>query len=156
MKRTVYVVLLLMSFAFASHVVAAEFKIYPGATIDQKATKDATEVLKQSGMTGRATIYTTSDAFEKVVAFYKGMAKEWQMPRGEGEEAPKLRAGGVLRETYFIFDGAKDITTAKLWIKIQRPYFGKMKASMSPNPKYAEDMYEDIRNVTAVTVSEDK
>jgi hypothetical protein len=154
MKRVVYVLAFLMSFAFASPVIATEFKPYPGTTVDQKATREATELLKQSGMTGKATIYTTSDSFEKVVAFYKGMAREWQMPKGD--ETPKLQSGGVLKETYFIFDGAKDITTSKLWIKIQRPYIGRMKATLPPNPKYVEDVYEDIRNVTVVTVSEGK
>lgn len=45
-------------FAFSTLVIAAEFKPYPGSKIDNKATKDATELLKQSGMAGKATIYT--------------------------------------------------------------------------------------------------
>jgi hypothetical protein len=46
--------------------------------------------------------------------------------QGRRSTPPELPSGGVLRETYFIFDGAKDITTSKLWIKIQRPYIGSV------------------------------
>lgn len=152
MKRVTYVLTLLMFFAFSIFVFAAEFKPYPGLKIDTKATKEATEILKQAGMVGKATIYNTGDPFEKVYAFYKGIAKEYIMPGHK--EPPKLRSGGVLKEAYFIFDGAKDIITSKLWIKIQRPTIGRMKASMPPNPKYVEDIYEDIRDVTVVTASE--
>jgi len=57
--------LILCLIVVSTPVIAAEFKPYPGANIDQKATKEATELLKQSGMAGKATIYTTSDTFEK-------------------------------------------------------------------------------------------
>jgi len=44
-----------------------------------------------------------------------------------------------LWEAYFIFDGAQDLANSKLWVKVQRPYIG-----------------EDIRDVTAIVVSEKK
>lgn len=155
MKRAA-ILALLISFALSTVIFAAEFKPYPGLKIDARATREATEILKKAGMTGKAAIYTTGDPFEKVYAFYKGTAKEYKMPRMPGEEAPKLRSGGVLKEAYFIFDGAKDIATSKLWIKIQRPSIGKMKAPLPPNPKFVEDIYDDIRDISVVTVSEGK
>jgi len=40
---------------------------------------------------------------------------------------------------FFIFDGAEDLTSSKLWVKVQRPYIG-----------------EDVRDVTAIVVTEKK
>ena len=143
MKRIIYVLLLLMGLFFLARVFAADFKPYPGAKIDEKATTEARQ------LTGMATtIYTTSDSFDKVYAFYKGMAGEYKMPPPEGPFT--LRSGGVLKEAYFIFDGAPDIMSSKSWIKIQRPYIGGMKANFPPNPKYIEDIYEGIRDVTVI------
>jgi hypothetical protein len=130
-------------------VIAVEFKPYPGAKIDQKATKEATELLKQAGMGGKATIYTTGGSFEKVNGFYKGIAKEFKMPGEEG--AKRLPSGQELKEAYFIFDGAADIATSKLWIKIQRPYIGSVEIGKDFQVKY-----KDVRDVTAITVSERK
>lgn len=150
MKKIAWV-LSLIGFAFSTLVLAAEFKPYPGAKIDEKATKESRKVLAEAGMTNtKSTIYTTGDSFEKVFAFYNKMAKEYKMPsRGEGVK--RLPSGQELKEAFFIFDGAPDITTSKLWIKIQRPYIGKV--TMGKN---YEVKYEDIRDVTAITVSEQK
>lgn len=149
MKRVIYILSLLMFFVFSTLVFAADFKPYPGLKIDQKATKEATELLKQAGMTGKATIYTTSDPFEKVYAFYKGIPKEYKMPDDGGVK--KLPSGQELREAYFIFDGAADIGGSKLWIKIQRPYIGSVEMGKDFQVKY-----KDVRDITAVTVSEHK
>lgn len=142
MKRVIYVLSLLF-FVFSTPVFSAELKPYPGAKTDEKATKEARQ---ETGMA--ATIYTTSDSFDKVYAFNKNIAKEYKMPPSEGPF--NLRSGGVLKEAYFIFDGAGDIMSSKSWIKIQRPYMGRMKANFPPNPKYVEDIYEDIRDVTVI------
>jgi hypothetical protein len=149
MKRVICVLSLLMLLAFSTLVIAAEFKPYPGATIDQKATKVATEIAKEAGMSVKATIYTTSDSFEKVYAFYKGIAKEYKMPHGGGVK--KLPSGQELREAYLILDGAADITRSKLWIKIQRPYIGSVEMGKDFQVKY-----KDVRDITAITVSEKK
>lgn len=150
MNRLMYILSILVVFAFSTLVIAAEFKPYPGSKIDNKATKDATELLKQSGMAGKATIYTTNDSFEKVHAFYKGIAKEYKMP-GEKGGKKKLPSGQELQEAYFIFDGAADIMSSKLWIKIQRPYIGSVEMGKDFQVKY-----KDVRDVTAITVSEQK
>ncbi len=150
MKSVIYVLSCLIFFAFSSFVIAAEFKPYPGSKIDQKATKEATELLKQSGMAGKATIYTTNDAFEKAHAFYKKSAKEYKMPGEEGGKK-RLPSGQEIREAFFIFDGAPDITTSKLWIKVQRPYIGSVEMGKDFQVKY-----KDVRDVTAITVSEQK
>lgn len=105
----------------------------------------------QNGMKGmQSTIYTTTDPFEKVYAFYNGMAKEYQMP-GQPKGRPRtLPSGQQLKDAYFIFDGANNLMDSKLWIKIQRPYIGNLKIE-GFTPKY-----EDIRDMTAIVVSEKK
>ena len=138
MKKTIYVCLL-VAFLFSTVIFAAEFKYYPGAKMDEKATKQARDGAVAVKMPDvKPTIYTTSDSFEKVASFYKGIAKEYMMPRASGTSGkPKKREGYDLWEAYFIFDGAQDLASSKLWIKVQRPYIGA-----------------DIRNVTAIVVSE--
>ncbi len=62
------------------------------------------------------------------------------MPRSSGVSGkPKKYGKYDLYEAYFIFDGAKDLAGSKLWVKVQRPYIG-----------------EDIRDVTAIVLSEKK
>jgi hypothetical protein len=138
MKKTACV-LLLVFFLFSAVIFAAEFKAYPGAKIDEKATKQAREGAITAKMPDvKPTIYTASDSFEKVASFYKGIAKEYMMPRASGTSGkPKKREGYDLWEAYFIFDGAQDLASSKLWIKVHRPYIGR-----------------DIRHVTAIVVSE--
>jgi len=138
MKKIIYA-FLLIAFTFSAAAFAADFKPYPGAKIDEKATKEARDgAIAAKTPDVKPTIYTTSDSFEKVASFYKGIAKEYMMPRASGTSGkPKKREGYDLWEAYFIFDGAQDLASSKLWIKVQRPYIG-----------------EDIRNVTAIVVSQ--
>jgi len=92
-----------------------------------------------------ATVYLTSDSFEKVVAFYKGFASEYTMPGIP--KGRKLPNGQELKRTYFIFDGAKDLTTSKSWAQVQRPFIGSIGDNLE---------YHDIRDVTVITVSQKK
>jgi hypothetical protein len=139
--RKIACVSLFMVFVFSVFVIAAEFKPYPGAQMDEKATKEAKEAAVTAKMSGvEPAIYTTSDAFEKVASFYKNIAKEYMMPRASGTSGkPKKHERYDLWEAYFISDGAKDLPSSKLWIKVQRPYIGK-----------------DIREMTAIVVSKSK
>jgi len=118
-----------------------DFKPYPGAKIDNKATKEANEAAQAAKMSNvKATIYTTKDSFQNVSSFYKGIATEYMMPRSSGTTGkPKKYESYDLYEAFFIFDGAKDLAGSKLWVKVQRPYIG-----------------EEVRDVTAIVVSEKK
>jgi len=139
MKKVIYMILPIVF--TCSLLFAAEFKLYPGAKMDEKATKEAQEAALAAKMSNvKATIYTTKESFQKVASFYKGIAKEHMMPRASGTSGkPKKYEGYDLYEAFFIFDGAKDLSTSKLWVKVQRPYIG-----------------EDVRDVTAIVVSEKK
>ncbi len=125
MKKLTYTCLFLV-FMFSSLLSAAEFKIYPGAKLDDKATKEAMEAAQAAKISNVKTmIYTTADSFQKVASFYNGIAKEYTMPRASGVSGkPKKYDKYDLWEAYFIFDDAKDLASSKLWIKVQRPYIG--------------------------------
>jgi hypothetical protein len=141
MRKGIYILSFVIVLLSAFVAAAGDFKPYPGAKMDEKATKQAREgAVAAKTPEVKPTIYTTSDSFEKVASFYKGIAKEYMMPRASGTSGkPKKREGYDLWEAYFIFDGAQDLASSKLWIKVQRPYIG-----------------EDIRDVTAIVISESK
>lgn len=140
MKRTTIVSLFII-LVFSPCIFAAQFTLYPGAKLDEKATKEAMEAAQAAKMSNvKSTIYVTTDSFQKVASFYNGIAKEYMMPRASGVSGkPKKYDKYDLYEAYFIFDGAKDLVASKLWAKVQRPYIG-----------------EDVRDVTAIVVSEKK
>ena len=95
---------------------AQEFKPYTGSKVDEKASREASAAApgKQS------EVYTTSDALEKVYAFYKGNYKEFTM-RSTG---PRLPSGQQVKWYFFILDGGTTLADSKFWMKIQRPYVG--------------------------------
>lgn len=147
MKKAFTMVIVLMACIFSTIAHAGEFKVYPDASADEKATEEANKISLGHKIT--STIYTTKDSFEKVIAFYKGIAREYKMPGQEGQ-IRKLPSGQELKEAYLIFDEAKDLLSAKLWIKIQHPYIGRVEME-GLTPKF-----QDIRDITSISVSERK
>ena len=141
--------LALLIFALTTGAAGQGFKVYPGATKytppDTQETRDALKAMP-AGTTG--TAYTTSDSFEKVVAFYKGFAKEYQIPGRHGNG--KLPNGQEMKQTFLIFDGAADIVASKNWAKVQRPFIG------SVTFKGGAPEYKDIRDITEIVVTEKK
>ena len=136
----------LLILALTTGAAAQGFKIYPGATKytppDTKETREARAALPP-GTT--STIYTTNDSFEKVVAFYKGFGKEYQMPGMRAGR--KLPSGQELKEEYLIFDGAADIVASRSWAKIQRPFIGDVSL------KGGVPEYKDVRDITTIIVA---
>lgn len=128
-------------------VVAGQgFKVYPGASkYTPPDTKETREAVKALPPGTEATVYLTNDSFEKVAAFYKGFAREYIMPGIP--KGRKLPNGQELKQTYFIFDGAKDLTTSKSWAQVQRPFIGSIDDNLE---------YHDIRDMTVITVSQKK
>ena len=126
---------------FSGVVFAAEFKPYPGAQVDEQATRESQEMAAAAKITNvQSSIYTTPDSFAEVASFYKGIAREYAMPHASGTTGkPKKYETHELYEAYFIFDGANDLAGSKLWVKVQRPFIGG-----------------DVRDVTAIVVTEKK
>ncbi|SPD76183.1 exported hypothetical protein [uncultured Desulfobacterium sp.] len=136
MRKCFLLLATVMLFSVSSSVVAGEFKVYPGAKLDERASNDANEMAKQSKMTSKSKVYTTDDAFDQVVSFYKGIGKEYNMPGGPSK-GPQC--------AFILFDEAKDLSTSKLWAKIQRPALGL----------YKEDLQEmKSRDITVIVLVE--
>jgi len=148
MKKGICILASVMLLALPALGLSASFKVYPGAKLDgvyeAKQPEPGSKILK----TSKEIVFTTSDPFESVIAFYSGIAREYKIP-GRTGRVVKLISGQELKEAYFIFDNAADIMTSKHWIKIQRPYLVKDQA------KGASGKYGNTREVTAI-IEEDK
>jgi hypothetical protein len=145
------VVLLGLICAFAALAAAADFKPYPGAKVEEAATRAARQDAAQSPLQAggmEVTIYLSKAPFEEVAAFYRGLAREYKMPGGQAP--PKLPDGQELKAAYFIFDRARDLVTSRRWAKVQRPYIGDLKMT-GRTPQY-----QDVRQVTVIIFSEGK
>jgi len=132
---------------FASTLWAGDFKVYPGASLDETLTKEALKMSAGApgGNMWNVAIYTTKDSFENVCTFYKKIGNEYHMP--SGIESMKLPSGTEIKSSYFLFGGAEDLQSANSWIKIQNPLMShKMMVIMKPGLKD-----EDIGVVKGVT-----
>jgi hypothetical protein len=116
--------------------VAGDFEPYPGAEIDEEVTQKARELAPGK----KSTVYTTSDSFEDVCAFYAERGKEIEIPGLSGQ---KLASGHELKAMFYVFDDASGLEDSKLWIKVQYPYIADMAS-------------QDIRDVTAIVLVEEK
>ncbi|OGP70269.1 MAG: hypothetical protein A2Z73_05535 [Deltaproteobacteria bacterium RBG_13_60_28] len=149
----IFSILVGLTLALATAATAADFKPYPGARVDEAGTQAARQAAAQSPLQTKEmvpTIYLTQDPFEKVAAFYRGLAREYRMPGQQDRGPQKLPGGQELKEAYFIFDGAKDLVTSRCWAKVQRPYIGGVKMEgFTPQ-------YQDIREVTVIILSAGK
>jgi len=138
----------ILAVALTAGAAAEGFKVYPGAV---KYTPPDTEETRQftSNLRPGTTItaYLTNDSFDQVVAFYKGLAKEYENP---GMHAAKLPDGQEVRKAFLIFDGASNLVKSKLWISVQHPFVA------SVTLKGGEPQYGDIRDLTEIVLTEKK
>ena len=92
--------------------LAQEMKMYPGAKHDDQLSRDATAAAPGK----QVDVYLTSDSFDKVYAFYKGLYKESTMPGARQDPKQPMRI------TFFLVDGAENLASSKYWAKVQHPY----------------------------------
>ena len=107
MRRFVLFLLVAGVFLAAVNVpcLAQDFKPYAGSKLDEKGSREAS-----AAAPGKLSeVYTTGDAFDKVLAFYKGLYKEFAM-RG----APKLPSGQQIQWAFFILDGGKNLSDSTM------------------------------------------
>lgn len=141
--------LTLLIFVLSILAAGQGFKPYPAGTkYTPPDTKENREMMKAMPPGTTSTAYITKDSYEKVVAFYKGFAKEYKMPGMPANR--KLPTGQEMKQTFFIFDGAADISTSKSWAKVQNPFIG------SVDFKGGAPVYSDVRDVTEIVLSEKK
>ena len=149
MSRAKFVGAAVLVLAMTTVVTGQGFKVYTGATkFTPPDTEETREALKALPPGTQASYYLTNDSFEKVVAFYKGFAKEYTIPGRKS--AGRLPNGQEIKQAFFIFDGAKDIVTSKSWADVQRPYIGSIKM------KGFVPEYHDVRDVTAIVLTQKK
>jgi hypothetical protein len=149
MKRIAFILTFLIFVIASTTVLAASFKVYPGARVEDVYETKQSEVGTKMPKGPKVIIFTTNDFFENVVAFYRGTGREYRIPGGSGKPI-KLPSGQELKEAYFIFDNAADIMTSKHWIKIQRPYLSRERTKEGSPGRYGA-----VREVTAI-IEEDK
>ena len=123
MKRIVFTAGFLIIVSLWVIIPAGAVQVYPGAKLEDTYKIKQPDASGKVSKTTKVIVFTTNDFFEKVVAFYQGIAREYRMP-GKGGNPTKLPSGQELKEAYFILDKASDIMTSEHWIKIQRPYLG--------------------------------
>ncbi len=139
----------MMVFILPANIFAGGFQVYPGAKVEDIYQSRQPEPGTKMTKGPKVIVFTTSDFFENVVAFYRGIGREYKMPGSSGKPT-KLSSGQELKEAYFIFDGAGDIMTSKHWIRIQRPYLSRDRTREGLQGKYGA-----VREVTAI-IEEDK
>ena len=149
MKKGISILVLAILFGLPVLGFSASFKVYPGAKVEDVYEVKQSEIEAKASKAAKVIIFTTNDLFENVVAFYQGIGKEYRMP-GMGGKPVKLSSGQELKEAYFIFDNAPDLSTSKHWVKIQRPYL--IRTQTSPG---FQGKFEKTRDVTAI-IEEDK
>jgi len=135
--------MLCMVIICAAVLKAADFQPNSGAKIDEKSAKMAKQVAQG---TVKRTIYTTPDAFEKAATFYKGIAKEYKV-KGAAGKTKKIPSGQELK-----LAPAHPIS----W----HPSFGSRSSvrisEISTGRGGFDFKHEDVRDVTAIVVSEKK
>jgi hypothetical protein len=144
MKKEICILASVMLLVLPALGFSASFKVYPGAKLEDVYETKQPEPGGKTLQTSKEIVFTTSHPFESVVAYYRGIAREYRMPGGG--KSVKLSSGQELKEAYFIFDNAADLSSSKHWIKIQWPY--RMKGGF-------QGRYEIVREVTAI-IEEDK
>ena len=145
----IWILAFVMVIALTAIGFSASFKVYPGAKLEDVYETQQSEAGAKMSKPPKVIIFTTNDLFENVVAFYRGVAREYRVP-GMGRNPVKLSSGQELKEAYFILDGAGDLSTSKHWIKIQRPYLSRARTSEG-----FQGQYGTVREVTAI-IEEDK
>jgi hypothetical protein len=127
---------------------AAEFKPYPGAVKytppETEANQRFTNALRP-GLT--ITAYFSNDSFEKVVAFYKGLGREYTDAR---MKPGRLANGEEVRKAFLILDDARDVASSKSWVSIQHPFTGRV------SMQAGVPQYSDVREVTEIVFTERK
>jgi hypothetical protein len=78
-------------------------------------------------------LYVTADSYDKVYAFYKGIARE-TVVGGPGLTLPN---GTAVTWSFFVLDGGKTLADSKLWLKVQRP-------------SVVDNEMKDVRDITSI------
>ena len=114
-----------LSAVIAGAVLAAEFKLYPGAHEDdwsRTMAQQARTVAAAAAPGRRVDVYVTGDTYEQVYAFYKALGPEDPTTQGTLPALQRMMpAGQQLHMAVFLLDDAPSLSKSKAWVKVQRP-----------------------------------
>jgi hypothetical protein len=146
--------------------------LYPGARPDPQAQAATPQIFAQNGLSNapKSTAYSTTDAWDKVVDYYRRTATEYKPPKREGYdldlpksikmEAPgkitRLNSGIHGQQAFFTLDGAKELYQSSRWLMVTTPKVTSIKVTGRINdPAGMQFTYDGIQNgVTVITVVE--
>ena len=77
-KGIIWILAFGMLFALSAPGFSASFKVYPGAKLEDVYETKQSEVGAKMSKAPKVIIFTTNDLFENVVAFYRGIAREYR------------------------------------------------------------------------------
>lgn len=132
MQRFVYsgLVMSVILISASAFGIAEELKVFPGSRLDEKASAEASQAAP-----GKVSqVYVTSESFDKVFAFYKGIYKQDLSMHSTG---PKLPSGEQIQWAFFLIDSGTKLSNSNFWMKVQHPYVGGSDG-------------KDIRDVTVI------
>jgi hypothetical protein len=145
--RTEALIAALLTLAMIGRAAADGFKPYPGAV---KYTPPVSEQNKQFADAVRPgitiTAYLTTDSFDKVVNFYRAIGREHTSASRHTRET--LPSGQPIRKTFLILDGAPDLVSSRIWLRIQQPFIGSI------SHPGGTPVYSDVRPVTEIVLTE--
>lgn len=130
-RRTVMVCAVALGCLTAT--MAAEFRLYPGAKSDDWTAKAMIQAKAALPPGTETELYVTPDSYDKVYAFYKGIARETVMG-GPGLTLPN---GTMVTWSFFVLDSGKTLADSKLWLKVQRP-------------SVVDNEMKDVRDITSI------
>ena len=79
-KGIIWILAFGMLFALSAPGFSASFKVYPGAKLEDVYDAKQSEGGTKMPNAPKVIIFTTNDLFENVVAFYRGIAREYRTP----------------------------------------------------------------------------
>lgn len=149
---------LVFGMALTQTAFAAEFRPFPGATLNEQLTNEVVAELARARpraqlLYGKPQVYTTTAPFDAVLAFYKNLgAREFIVPTpwttGPHEEmipSEKIVGsppGGMkFNKAILVLDDAPEPFKSHRWVEISHPVAGKLVGRK----------IDDIEQLTSIT-----
>ena len=116
LKSTVFAVV--MVFISILVVSAADFKVYPGAKVDEKLTKEANDYGAKAAA-GSRWPFPRPLSIQRETHTRRSILTTRVLARNTRCQVSgtknKLPSGKELKSSFFIFDGVNDLMSSKLW-----------------------------------------